>query len=375
MAKRRPKKSGKSPKKDWAVLAYIAGDNNLSDAGLEDIEEMCLEGSSERVHVGVEIDTYGEHTGSIRYEISEPDWTGNAHRTVIERLPEKNTGDPETLLEFLKWGFNRYLAGDYLLVVWNHGAGFRSIRRDIGYDDFGSSLDMPEIENVFRRAGINPGKKISILGFDACLMNMLEIAHHFRDQVKYLVGSQQTEPGDGWPYEEVLGAAKASSSAEALAKRIVEVYIKDYKDRGVWNVTQSAIDVAKTEPAAKALGDLGNELAARLPSLRAKLQDIRMNIQMFQMADYVDLIHLAESIASGIPDATVVAAANAAINATRQCVLVSDALGGSVARANGLSVWFPSTQTLHFNYRAKYLELKCSSQYPGWVRFLDSYHA
>ena len=29
------------PEKPWAMLAYIAGDNNLSDAGLEDIQEMC----------------------------------------------------------------------------------------------------------------------------------------------------------------------------------------------------------------------------------------------------------------------------------------------------------------------------------------------
>ncbi|MFQ5787175.1 MAG: clostripain-related cysteine peptidase, partial [Thermodesulfobacteriota bacterium] len=100
----------RSPKKRWAFLIYIAGDNNLSDAGLEDIQELCEEGSSESVYVGVEIDTYGEHTGSIRYEITEPDWTGFAHRTVIERLPEKDSGDPDTLLSFLKWGLNRYNA-------------------------------------------------------------------------------------------------------------------------------------------------------------------------------------------------------------------------------------------------------------------------
>ncbi len=78
-------------KRRWGFLIYIAGDNNLSDAGLEDIQELCDEGSSDHVHVGVEIDTYGEHTGSIRYEITEPDWTGKAHRTVIQRLPEKDS--------------------------------------------------------------------------------------------------------------------------------------------------------------------------------------------------------------------------------------------------------------------------------------------
>lgn len=151
-----------SLKRKWALLIYIAGDNNLSDYGLIDIQELCEEGASDRIYVGVEIDTYGEHTGSIRYEITEPDWTGKAHRTVIQRLPEKDSGDPETLLSFLEWGLNRYHAENYLLVVWNHGSGFRHIRRDIGFDDFGSSLDMPEIENALSRAGINQNKKKSL---------------------------------------------------------------------------------------------------------------------------------------------------------------------------------------------------------------------
>ena len=75
------------PRKPWSLLVYIAGDNNLSDLGLQDIQEMCDVGASSRTHVAVEIDTVGEHTGSIRYEIGEPDWSGYAHRQVIERLP------------------------------------------------------------------------------------------------------------------------------------------------------------------------------------------------------------------------------------------------------------------------------------------------
>ena len=215
--------------KPWGLLAYIAGDNNLSDAGLEDIIELCQVGASGNVHVGVEIDTYGEHTGSLRYEITEPDWTGQAYRTVIERLNEKDSGDPETLWSFLKWGFGRYPADDHLVVVWNHGAGFRSPKRDIGYDDFGSSLDMPEITGAFRKAKIGPENRISVLGFDACLMNMIEIAHHFRDYAEFLVGSQQTEPGDGWPYDEVLKIIKKGPAARELAEKIVRAYIKCYR--------------------------------------------------------------------------------------------------------------------------------------------------
>lgn len=74
--------------RQWAIYTYIAGDNNLSSAGLSDIREMESAGASKEVHVAVQIDTAGDHNGSVRYEISLPDFAGKSHRTVIERLPE-----------------------------------------------------------------------------------------------------------------------------------------------------------------------------------------------------------------------------------------------------------------------------------------------
>ena len=167
MARRRARSL---PAKQWTMLAYIAGDNNLSDNGLDDIQEMCDMGASRAAHVGVQIDTKGEHDGAIRYEITPPDPTGVAHRVVIERLPEPDSGNPEVLYEFLQWGLRRYPARRRLVVVWNHGAGFRTARRDIAFDDYGTSLDMTELQRALRRAGLGPRNKLAILGFDACLI-------------------------------------------------------------------------------------------------------------------------------------------------------------------------------------------------------------
>lgn len=212
-SKRRP------PKRSWSLLVYIAGDNDLSDFGLEDIREMCETGASASTHVAVEIDTEGDYTGSIRYEIGEPDWSGHSYRRVIERLPEKDSGHPETLRDFLRWGIGRCSAEKRLVVVWNHGAGFRMPARDIAYDDYGTSLDMVDIESAFRQAGVTKGNKFSILGFDACLMNMLEIAHHLKDQVEFLVGSQEIEPGEGWP-RDPAGCRRRDSANECLYRQV-----------------------------------------------------------------------------------------------------------------------------------------------------------
>jgi hypothetical protein len=370
------KEKGKGPEtRKWAFLIYIAGDNNLSDAGLEDIQELCDEGSSSDIHVGLEVDTYGEHTGSIRYEIGEPDWTGKAYRTVIERLGEKDSGDPATLREFLEWGFERYPAQNTVLVIWNHGSGFRTVRRDIAYDDFGSSLNMPEIEIAFTAAGVTPKNKISILGFDACLMSMLEIVHHFKDLTEFIVGSQQTEPGDGWPYNAVLNRLKTLPNAANMSSAIVEEYMKDYKKTGITNITQSAISTDKTQQAVDSVSKLGDELAGICITHYKKLKRIRTQCQNYEMADYIDLVHFCAIVEKEIDIPEIRTAARDTIDATLKCVVVSKCNGKAVENSNGLSIWFPAETNLYHNYRSKYLELKCNAKSFGWVDFLDLYHS
>ena len=143
-----------------------------------------------------------------------------------------------------------------------------------------------------------------------------------------------------------------------MARGIIKAYIKDYKDRGIFNVTQSAIDTSKTDTAIKALSKLGDLLARNIDGYRDEIKRIRMLSQTFEMADYVDLIHLAELISERIDKESIVRAAKAVVEAASECVLVSDRLGYAVKEANGLSVWFPAYETLYYNYRPKYLCLK-----------------
>jgi hypothetical protein len=359
--------------KPWSFLAYIAGDNNLSDAGIEDIRELCLTGSNAKVHAAVQIDTHGEHDGSIRYQINEKeDGETEAFRTVIARLRESDSGNPRVLKNFLKWGITRYPADHRLVVIWNHGSGFRAVRRDIAYDDFGSSLDMPEIISAFEKAKIGPTGKIAVLGFDACLMNMLEIAHHFQDQAEVLVGSQQTEPGDGWPYDKVLAAMHENPTPEALGKRIVEAYIEDYAAHDVPNITQSAIVLEQTSAAVEALGRLGARLATALadPKLRHAIRAARLSVQSYEYADYVDLVHLAMLLRE---TAALAAEADAVIQTVSECVIANGKIGPDVENSHGLSVWFPTSTSQYSQYRAKYLMLKCNKPSSGWVTFLDAY--
>ena len=365
------KRSKSLPRKTWSFLAYIAGDNNLSDAGLVDIQEMADAGASPQVHCGVQMDTKGEHDGSIRYEITEPDSTGTAHRTVIERLPESDSGAPETLLRFLKWGFKRYPADHRLVVVWNHGSGFRTYRRervkDIAFDDYGSSLDIPELERALKRAGATPQHRVTILGLDACLMNMVEIVHHLRSRVEIVVGSEQTEPNDGWPYDKVLGDMKHGGTPKVIARKIVERYVKSYRAAGDEDVTQSAVVTEATDDIVMALGELGHALAQGAAGWHAPLRGVRTRVQSYEdYPDYVDLTDLAGMIRKKISDADIKTLARDVTTTTAAAVFANGKYGRGVRGSHGLSVWFPADRTTYINFRGKYLALDATRRHRGW---------
>jgi hypothetical protein len=306
----------------------------------------------------------------VRYEISQPDVTGQSHRVIIERLEELDSGDPDVLRDSLKWGFERYPAKKRLVVVWNHGAGFRTRlgrpRRDIAYDDSGTSLDMNEIDGVFAAVGVGPQNRIAILGFDACLMNMVEIAHHLRRRAEYIVGSEQTEPGEGWPYEDVLEILNRNLAPATTARKMVSAYIRSYKKVGEQNVTQSAVNTSATDATMSAISKLGNSLVNTLPAMLAPLRMIRTQVQSYEYADYVDLGHLCKLLRQSLNAAAVKNAAAAVSASAKAAVLANGKYGPGVANSSGLSVWFPAERQLSLNFR---------NNHKGGEKFLDEYHS
>lgn len=385
----------------WTLLAYMAGDNDLSESGQKDIQEMCEAGASEKVHVGVEIDTKGEHTGSIRNEISKPDWLGVAHKVEVERLNEQNTGDPETLKNFLTWGLKRFPAPNRALVIGGHGSGFRSSWRGIASDSSADdSLNMPEIESACKQAFEEVNKwigelnsergieipeihRLQIFGLDACSMNTIEVIHHLSDFAEIIVGSQQEVPKPGWPYDKVLERAKVEEDPTDLALGIVTEYMKYYKERCFSNVTHSAIRTEKIDDVVELISELGSKLVDFLNKKRVtnrrKIRAIRIKVQSFDSPNYVDLIHLSKLIIdSEIDDPDIKTLAAKIEKAAPSCVInnAEEGIHGpGVQNANGISIWFPDIYAAYKFNRTRYLQLKCNTPNPsGWANFLAEYN-
>jgi len=109
------------------------------------------------------------------------------------------------------------------------------------------------------------GPRVDLIGFDACLMSAVEIGYQLRDVARFMVGSQELEPGTGWPYAEILNslAANPSMTAREMAQMMVDSYIKaaGCRMRGHQSrYTQSAMDLGKVDQTLGLISELVNIL-------------------------------------------------------------------------------------------------------------------
>ena len=172
--------------------------------------------------------------------------------------------------------------------------------RSIAYDDTSrDALDNKELKAVLSRISEKLGKKLDLLGMDACLMQMVEVAYELKDCVEIMVGSEEEEPFDGWPYDKILQIIKKRprSWPATIAKRIVREYIKSYEKKNK-NVTQSAINLRKIEKVTEKIDALAKELILFLDDrgvFRAITYSWRKSPKFFR-DNYLDLYQFARNL-------------------------------------------------------------------------------
>lgn len=374
----------------WTFMVYLAGDNNLQDYGVKDLREMKKVGSSPEVAIIAQFDAMSDNV-TRRYELTQSRMLSD---DLVGTLPEINTGDPQNLLEFVQWAVNAYPAEKYALVLWNHGSGwkedsiyqaaerlgttaslasnvtrslttrrtsrslFRSSlewfvadpRRAIAYDDSSSDfLDNTELKNVLTMISQLIGKPIDLLGFDACLMNMIEVAYQLRAQAEVIVGSQELEPGEGWPYHLVLSrlAANPTMTARELARLIVDEYIDFFrKPIPILDVTQSAIEARYVDSTASLVDALSRSILALSgqTSRQSLIFFALRQAQKFKDPDYFDLLDLSRALKDANRSTRINQTADDLIQHLRSNqspILASLTSGDSVKNANGLSIYLP----------------------------------
>ncbi|MFH1086358.1 MAG: clostripain-related cysteine peptidase [Chloroflexota bacterium] len=383
---------GPAPERRWTLLIYMAGDNSLEDFGRQDLEELKSVGSTPEVAVVAQFDRmFGGVTR--RYYLRQG--TSLAEDEVAEQPADAiNTGDPRELARFIAWGDGAYPAPEYAQLGWNHGTGWREddiyqrpaaqgastldrrrriaqIARDIAARPgapvlFGSSIDAilakgiayddtsaDFLDNAELKRALDGGllfaglAKFSLLGFDACLMSMLEVAYQVRGHCRLMVGSQEAEPATGWPYGAILQelVARPSMAPAELAETIVDAFLAAYGPEA--NVTQSALDLDYLGPAVAALNELCAYALEHQDDCELILGRATRRAQRFTDPDYKDLLdacHVIVEASADLPEFQAHARALAQLlepAGADRLVLATGHHGPRLRTAGGLSIYFP----------------------------------
>jgi hypothetical protein len=172
--------------------------------------------------------------------------------------------------------------------------------RAIAFDDTSKDSRQHRDQRVLSAVTKDLGRKIDILGMDACLMSMAEVLYQIRDSVLVTVGSEEVEPSDGWPYDVILKAlaAKPEMTPQQLAVLIVEKYLASYAADS--NVTQAACDLTKCGELADVLDRLAKALipAFSVPKSRGAIFESRDQVQEYEVKEYVDLYNFCDLLAA-----------------------------------------------------------------------------
>lgn len=389
-----------SPMKEWTFMVYIAADNDLNRFSTHNLEDMAKIGSNKNLNIVAHLDKQGVAEKTKRLYI-EKDKLVQVNYGQPSSYQKLDSGCEATLIDFCEWAILNYPAKHYALVLWNHGSGIsdnvagrlvnaselfvfnpmtnmleldRSItffefaqkkekeHRGVCFSDtYNSFLTNQKLDYALKTIQQRSlrGKKFDIIGYDACLMAMTEVADLISPYADIAVFSQEVELGAGWKYDEVLRPFTYTvPTPEQFAVNIVSAFHTAYQSI-TQDYTFSAVSLSKFTALERTIDLISGTLVEMLKYQQgASLLNIiraarsKNYCTHFSQPTYIDLDHFLSNLLDTINYATLSADKEYLknnlknlINTARlnlsQCVL-AHVEGRSLARARGLSIYYPA---------------------------------
>ena len=403
---RKNKIHAKTPNKR-TVMIYMAADNDLRPFAARNIQQMANIGSNQNITIVVHLDIRisGNKKITRRYLIEKDQVL---HIDPYNPLTQQmDSGNPATLISFCEWAIKNYIAGEYDLILWNHGTGIlepphgkiinpmdlfvfnpsthrldldRSIgfmdainyleprQRGVCWDDTtGNYLSNRKLETALETICQKylHGKKFGIIGFDACLMSMVEVGSFVKRYAQVMVGSEEVELGMGWKYDEVLlPFAKESLDTFSFASHIVNAYTRTYQ--AITNdYTLSAINLNAIESLEKNIDLISKLLIEGLDKQKNVIHQMikdsknKLLCTHFDEPTYIDLHHFYKNLSNNLNKTsiemspatrnTLLTKLNEGMSLIEQVVIANTA-GKNLKNARGIAIYFPE-RGIHSSYQ------------------------
>lgn len=385
---------------EWTLIIFMNGKNNLEADAIQNFREIASVGSSDKINVVVQFGRPKSHvtdeaegwSGVLRFHVKKGQQPvpSASVMDLRNRADLSDMGSPVALNDFINWSVKGYPAKRYMLVVWNHGQGWRfQMARDISLraigatrlpaasiqamsqigdepreapqvggfravsfdDDTGNFLYNSDVQQSAATLATRLNKKLDLVGYDACLMSMMETAYGFRDSAALMVASEELEPGAGWDYAAIMKsiASKPTMTPRELADAVVNAYKARYGNLHL--TTLSVVDLSKVTNASSAVSEFAKGLQAALPAQRDAVKSARSKLQTYGAGDglrtSIDLLSFLKLYMSLTSDQAMRTLANKAFEAVDQTVLTNYASTKSTAASGskGLAIYFPAERS------------------------------
>lgn len=331
----------------WTVMLYLNG-SDLESAGGEGTASLAdIVNAQLSEDINVLIYTGGTsywHNDTVSPNANQIWRVENNDLTLLETLETASMGDSGTLSGFISYAQTYYPADHKALLMWDHGGG--SVI-GFGADELYNYDGLFLYELGAALAAAYDGQPFELIGFDACLMASVETAAVTAPYARYMVASEEVEPGSGWDYEHLLEALSANTgmTGAELGTAITDGYFARSTDSGMeGELTGSVIDLSRIGRVEQLLAAYVSSLNGQLaqPATVRKLSTARMRAdgygdepgaggtQTLNMIDFYHFIQLQED-----------AAAAELMSAITECV-VYERSGAQQPNSCGLSIYFPS---------------------------------
>lgn len=370
----------RSTRARWTFLVFLNAANNLQQFAPLNVNQMEKVGSTADVNIVVQwkqarCSDCGSPSwvGTRRYYVTRDNDTSTVNSPIVQDMGTGiDMGDWRELRNFIVWAQAQYPADHYALVIWNHGAGWRPTRAELGrlaVYPRSVSIDSErntEIQTWQLPQALAVTPQVDTVIFDASLMQMLEVAYEIRNSTSIITGSEESPPGAGYVYDTFLSdlVANPSMTAAQLGTQIVTRTLQAYGTNG--DNTQSVLDTSKLQNVADKLNAFGTVLIQHANALASVTQNARNNADSYAYPDNKDLWDYADLIRTGTSLSDVQTAASN-LQAAISGAVLAEQHGVVHSHSHGIAIYVPAP----VNYLSAYSNLALART-TSWGTWLQS---
>lgn len=269
---------------------------------------------------------------------------GNEADGYYSYVSEKaNMGHASSLELFLKYIKNNYANHEAKFMnLWDHGSGYGYF---LGNDDYyAASQDNTQHTYDLEETFVNSGLTFDLIGYDTCLNGTMEVAKATKKYSKYLLSSEELEPGHGWNYEDVVKEYAKDQDTEQLGTALVDSFINSTEHQEQDGKTLAIVNLSKYDALQESFSKLADILKAMENDSPIKsvlietLQKVRGYNQTKAGTSSMDLQHFSELLYSKLPTGSTTATiAQELISKIKDYVVYSKE-DGTRPNSNGVAI-------------------------------------